>query len=67
MVSGHSTSKKGYNTNESINSDSGSRIPLYAQTLDTICDELVSGRSIPIDDVNELKLNSIESRAIFNW
>jgi len=47
--------------------DSGSRIPLYAQTLDTICDELVSGRSIPLDDVNELKLNSIESRAIFNW
>lgn len=67
MVSGHSTSKKGYNTNESVNSDSGSRIPLYAQTLDTICDELVSGRAIPLDDGSELKLNSIESRAIFNW
>ena len=67
MASGNSTSKKGYNKNESINSDSGSHIPLYAQTLDTICDELVSGRSIPLDDVNELKLNSIESRAIFNW
>jgi len=67
MASGNSTSREDYITNESINSDSGSSIPLYAHTLDTICDELVSGRSIPLGDGNELKLNSIESRAIFNW
>jgi energy-coupling factor transporter ATP-binding protein EcfA2 len=67
MSTGHSASINYCNTNESINSDSGSRIPLYAHTLDTICDELVSGRSIRLDAGKDFKLSSIECRAIFNW
>ena len=41
---------------------------LLSHTLETLCKELVSGRSILLDDQgNEFKLTSNESRSLFNW
>lgn len=41
---------------------------LYIHTLDTLCDELVSGRSVLVDDKGtEFRLPSAETRAIFEW
>jgi hypothetical protein len=42
--------------------------PLYLHTLETFCEELVSGRTIIIDDDgNEYRLISQEARSIFDW
>ncbi len=48
------------------NSEQGTR--LYIHTLKTLCEELVSGRTVIIDDDgNEFRLHSSEARAIFDW
>ena len=42
--------------------------PLYIHTLETLCNELVSGRGIRLDDNgNEFRLVSSEARSIFDW
>ncbi len=42
--------------------------PLYLHTLKTLCDELVSGRPVLLDNEgNEFKLSSAETRSIFDW
>ena len=42
--------------------------PLYAHTLATLCNELVSGRPVPLDDKgNEFRLASPKARSIFDW
>lgn len=49
-------------------SESVKATPLYLHTLETLCDELVSGRTIILDDDgNEFRLNSPEARSIFDW
>ena len=48
-------------------SESQDRIPLYAHTVESLCDELVSGRSVPIEDGKEFKFDSTDVRAVFNW
>jgi len=48
--------------------ESAKGTPLYLHTLETLCDELVSGRTIILDDDgNEFRLNSPEARSIFDW
>ena len=42
--------------------------PLLIHTLETLCKELISGRSILLDDQgNEFKLTSKETCSLFNW
>lgn len=42
--------------------------PLYIHTLETLCDELVSGRPVLVDDRGtEFQLPTAETRAIFDW
>lgn len=42
--------------------------PLIAHTLETLCDELVSGRAIVLDEAGRIfQLASPRARAIFNW
>ncbi len=42
--------------------------PLYLHTLDSLCNELVSGRALLLDDEsNEFRLSSAETRSIFDW
>ena len=49
-------------------SNSVESTPLYIHTLETLCKELVSGRSVIIDnDGNIFSLNSPEARSVFNW
>ena len=49
-----------------VNSDKST--PLIIHTLETLCKELVSGRSILLDDQgNEFKLTSKVTRSLFNW
>jgi len=44
------------------------RTPLYIHTLETLCDELVSGRAVLLDDEgNVFRLTSPETRSIFDW
>ncbi len=52
---------------EAPNSGSRGGIPLYVHTLETLCKELISGRSVTDDDDKEFKLKSDESRTILNW
>ncbi len=43
-------------------------IPLYAHTVESLCDELVSGRAVPLDDGEDyIKFDSVETRAVFSW
>lgn len=42
--------------------------PLESHTLETLCNELVSGRGVAIDDKGEVfQLSEEDSRAIFGW
>jgi len=42
--------------------------PLEIHTLDTLCDELVSGRAVVVDDNGkEFVLTSLQTRSIFDW
>lgn len=42
--------------------------PVYIHTLDTLCDELVSGRPVVVDDGGEaVQLVRPETRSVFNW
>lgn len=45
----------------------GTSIPLHLHTLETLCDALVSGHPVGIDDGKEFRLVSKEARSIFNW
>jgi len=41
---------------------------LYIHTLETLCNELVSGRPVLLDEKgNEFRLTSAETRAMFDW
>lgn len=49
-------------------SDSDSPTPLHVHTLDTLCNELVSGRAVLIDDgAEEFRFSSLATRSIFDW
>ncbi|MEJ2700915.1 MAG: ATP-binding protein [Sedimentisphaerales bacterium] len=48
-------------------SESKNQIPLYAHTIESLCNELVSGRPVPIEDGEEFKFDSLEVRAVFSW
>ncbi len=49
-------------------SESTKATPLILHTLETLCDELVSGRAVLLDDEgNEFRLTSPEARSIFDW
>jgi len=49
-------------------SKSGRATPIYLHTLATLCDELVSGRAVLLDDEgNEFRLTTPETRSIFDW
>ncbi len=48
-------------------SEGKDRIPLYAHTVESLCDELVSGRSVPIEGGEDFKFDSIDVRAVFSW
>jgi len=48
-------------------SESKDRIPLYAHTVESLCDELVSGRPVPIEDGEEFKFDSTDVRSVFSW
>ena len=41
--------------------------PLHLHTLDSLCDELVSGRSVIATDGTVFRLESDEARAAFQW
>src|SRR5437868_6051735 len=42
--------------------------PLTAHTLQTLCDELVSGRAVLLDEQGaRFRLRSPEARALFDW
>ncbi len=42
--------------------------PVYIHTLDTLCDELVSGRAVAVSDGGEiLQFGRRETRCVFNW
>ncbi len=42
--------------------------PIYSHTLETLCNELVSGRGVIIDeDGNVFQLTTSQERAIFEW
>lgn len=41
--------------------------PLIAHTLDTLCDELVSGRGVVVGDDEVFRLPSQDVRAVFRW
>jgi len=44
------------------------RTPLYIHTLETLCNELVSGRAVILDDEGtEFRLALPETRSIFDW
>jgi len=44
-----------------------SGIPLYAHTIKSLCNELVSGRPVYLDDETELRFDSTDVRAVFSW
>lgn len=49
-------------------SESKKATPLYLHTLETLCEELVSGRPVLLDDKGrEFRLTSPEARLIFDW
>ena len=48
-------------------SERKNRIPLYAHTVESLCDELVSGRPVPIEDEEDFKFDSPDVRKVFNW
>lgn len=49
-------------------SESGKATPIYLHTLETLCDELVSGRAVLLNDKgNEFRLTTPEARSIFDW
>jgi len=42
--------------------------PVYIHTLDTLCDELVSGRAIAVDDAGDtLRFEHPKTRSVFDW
>lgn len=48
--------------------ESGKATPLYLHTLETLCDDLVSGRAVLLDDKGtEFQLSSPEARSVFDW
>ncbi len=49
-------------------SDSVGPMPLHVHTLDTLCNELVSGRAVLIDDDGEeFRFSSTGTRSLFDW
>ncbi len=49
-------------------SDSVEPMTLHVHTLNTICDELVSGRAVLIDDGGEeFRFSSTGTRSLFDW
>jgi hypothetical protein len=47
--------------------DRAEPVSSYAHTLDTLCIELVSGRSVPLDGGGTFRLPSPQARALFEW
>jgi hypothetical protein len=45
----------------------GEGTPLEIHTLDSLCDELVSGRSVYLGDGTEISFGSLDTRTIFCW
>ncbi|MCP4245412.1 MAG: AAA family ATPase, partial [bacterium] len=49
-------------------SDSAEPAPLHVHTLETLCNELVSGRAVLVDDGGEeFRFDSARTRSIFDW